>query len=124
MQVGLRSLPTPFQVQWLLKPNNTIHVQLNNQTVAFEANGEDAKGRLGLSCLPGSIGEQGAGVERQLSWGGAAWLSPHSPSSRRAGASSSLELGLKLPPSRLSFLWGLILSPQGEEGGMGHEPIL
>ncbi|KAF4020839.1 hypothetical protein G4228_012470 [Cervus hanglu yarkandensis] len=28
----------PITVQWLLKPNNTIHVQLNNQT-----NGEDAK---------------------------------------------------------------------------------
>ncbi|KAB0373746.1 hypothetical protein FD755_014002, partial [Muntiacus reevesi] len=34
---------TAQTVQWLLKPNNTIHVQLNNQTVAFEANGEDAK---------------------------------------------------------------------------------
>ncbi|CAI9175609.1 unnamed protein product [Rangifer tarandus platyrhynchus] len=33
----------PITVQWLLKPNNTIHVQLNNQTIAFEANGEDAK---------------------------------------------------------------------------------
>ncbi|XP_027392786.1 mucin-4 isoform X1 [Bos indicus x Bos taurus] len=33
----------PITVQWLLKPNNTIHVQLNNQTIAFETNGEDTK---------------------------------------------------------------------------------
>ena len=71
MQVGLRSLPTPFQVQWLLKPNNTIHVQLKNQTVAFEANGEDAKGRLGLSCLPG-LGSAGCPAlgSRVLGWRG------------------------------------------------------
>uniref|UniRef100_A0A452EIE7 Mucin 4, cell surface associated n=1 Tax=Capra hircus TaxID=9925 RepID=A0A452EIE7_CAPHI len=33
----------PITVQWLLKPNNTIHVQLNNQSIAFETNGEDTK---------------------------------------------------------------------------------
>lgn len=71
VQVGLRSLPTPFQVQWLLKPNNTIHVQLNNQTIAFETNGEDTKGRLGLSCLPGS-GSAGCPAlgSRVLGWRG------------------------------------------------------
>ncbi|XDA71105.1 hypothetical protein R6Z07F_001460 [Ovis aries] len=33
----------PITVQWLLKPNNTIHVQLNNQSIAFETNCEDTK---------------------------------------------------------------------------------
>ncbi|XP_058411530.1 mucin-4 isoform X1 [Diceros bicornis minor] len=35
----------PITVQWLLEPNDKIHVQLNNQTVTFETNGEDAEGQ-------------------------------------------------------------------------------
>lgn len=58
------------------------------------------------------------------SWGGAAWSSPHGPSGSRARATSSLEPGLKLPSSLLCLLWGLLLSPQGEEGGMGREHVL
>ncbi|XP_036705568.1 LOW QUALITY PROTEIN: mucin-4 [Balaenoptera musculus] len=35
----------PITVQWLLKPSDTIHVLLNNQTVTFETNREDAIGQ-------------------------------------------------------------------------------
>ncbi|KAM9582703.1 mucin-4 [Trichechus inunguis] len=33
----------PITVQWILEPNNKIHVRLNNETVTFEANREDAE---------------------------------------------------------------------------------
>ncbi|XP_045668551.1 LOW QUALITY PROTEIN: mucin-4 [Ursus americanus] len=36
---------SPITVRWLLEPNDTIHVQVNNQTVAFEINREDPEGR-------------------------------------------------------------------------------
>ncbi|KAK2500424.1 hypothetical protein MC885_020227 [Smutsia gigantea] len=39
------SLVDPFTVQWILKPSDTIHVQLNNQTVTFDTNHEDAEGQ-------------------------------------------------------------------------------
>ncbi|XP_070439638.1 mucin-4 isoform X1 [Equus przewalskii] len=35
----------PIMVQWLLKPNDTIQARLNNQTVTFETNREDAEGQ-------------------------------------------------------------------------------
>nr|XP_060495669.1 mucin-4 [Panthera onca] len=35
----------PITVRWLLKPNDTIHVQVNNQTVTFETNHEDPEGQ-------------------------------------------------------------------------------
>ncbi|XP_054941439.1 LOW QUALITY PROTEIN: mucin-4 [Physeter macrocephalus] len=35
----------PITVQWFLKPSDTIHVRLNNQTVTFEPNREGAKGQ-------------------------------------------------------------------------------
>ncbi|XP_044892999.1 mucin-4 isoform X1 [Felis catus] len=35
----------PITVRWLLKPNDTIHVQVNNQTVTFETNREDPEGQ-------------------------------------------------------------------------------
>ncbi|XP_023584443.1 LOW QUALITY PROTEIN: mucin-4 [Trichechus manatus latirostris] len=35
----------PITVQWILEPNNKIHVRLNNETVTFEANREDAEGQ-------------------------------------------------------------------------------
>ncbi|XP_027956884.1 mucin-4 [Eumetopias jubatus] len=38
------SLLSPITVRWLLKPNDTIHVQVNNQTVTFETNREDPEG--------------------------------------------------------------------------------
>ena len=88
LQVGLRPLSIPFQVQWLLKPGDTIHVLLNNQTVTFETNREDAIGRLGtaascplllpwvrISRVP-SAREKGAGAERQWHRGRAAWSPP------------------------------------------------
>uniref|UniRef100_A0A8C7B0H8 Mucin-4 n=1 Tax=Neovison vison TaxID=452646 RepID=A0A8C7B0H8_NEOVI len=34
----------PITVRWLLEPNDTIHVQVNNQTVTFETNHEDPEG--------------------------------------------------------------------------------
>lgn len=34
----------PITVQWFLKPNDTIHVKLNNQIVMSETNGKDAEG--------------------------------------------------------------------------------
>ncbi|XP_019652515.2 mucin-4 [Ailuropoda melanoleuca] len=36
---------SPIIVRWLLEPNDIIHVQVNNQTVAFETNREDPEGR-------------------------------------------------------------------------------
>ncbi|KAF3827462.1 hypothetical protein GH733_002948 [Mirounga leonina] len=35
---------SPITVRWLLEPNDTIHVQVNNQTVTFETNREDPEG--------------------------------------------------------------------------------
>lgn len=43
-QYNTRSL-APITVQWFLEPNDTIHVLLNNQTVTFDTNCEDAEGQ-------------------------------------------------------------------------------
>lgn len=77
LQDRLRLPLIPCQVRWLLEPNDIIHVQVNNQTVAFEINREDPEGRLGTAVshfllLPWVRLQRGTlleAVRRQQQWG-------------------------------------------------------
>lgn len=109
-RVRLRPPPILSQVRWLLEPNDTVRVQVNNQTVTFETQHE---GRLGTAVSsPASSGR---------AWGGLGGHPPREPRLTPPPLAASRQL---LHPGQAS---GLPAAPHPrEEGvscGLGSGPL-